>query len=136
MNTIEISCAQPLEWLQICLDGDCVIEGTTVTALSAQFDRPLPTRVQAQFRPFGVRPWVRYNGFLLNYWLANIMLYDHMLELEITPSFYQDYKQRDIDGRLAHVTAEERTMDNLYDKYIGTNNLYPELVREIRDLLA
>lgn len=135
MNRVEIASATPMEWVRISVAGNVCTEMHDTCSAMAAIDQS-PAVITAEFRPFGIRPWVRYNNFLLNHWLANIQLYDHMLEFSVSEDFYDLYKQRDIQGRMAHVTGTDTAAENLHDKYIGINNLYPELVREIRDLLA
>ena len=135
MNHIEVSHKPELQWIKISENGVCRVEQTHCENLSVELSTELPVIITVEFQPYGIRPMIRYNGFLLNYWLADIMLYDHLAEFTVTESFYIDYKNKDIQGRLAHLSAEEHMMDNLYDKYIGVNNLYPELVQEIKDLL-
>ena len=134
MNSIEIAHTQPLELIKIYVNQELVAEGTDVASLVGNFDQ-LPAKIDVEFRPYGITPVVRFNNFMLNYWLADVLLQDHKLEFTIGENFYQDYKNKDIDGRLAHLSIEEKSAENMYDKYIGINNLYPELVKEIKDLL-
>jgi hypothetical protein len=135
MNRVEIASATPMEWVRITVAGENCVESRDTYSIVATIDQ-LPAVITAEFKPFGIRPWVRYNNFLLNHWLAQIKDYDHMLEFTITKDFYNLYRQQDIQGRLAHLSGQETAEKNLHDKYIGINNLYPELVKEIQDLLA
>lgn len=135
MNLVEIFHAQPMEWVRITIDDRVVVEHENVTTATGTVDQ-LPAQIRAEFRPFGLRPQVRYCGFLLDPWLANIQVYDHQLEFTVGDDFYRDYRDKDIQGRMAHVSGDPANTENLHDKYIGINNLYPELVAEIRDLLA
>ena len=45
------------------------------------------------------------------------------------------YKNKDINGRIAHLSDDQKNIDHFYDKYIGINNLHPELVTEIKELI-
>lgn len=136
MSTLEISHTEPLKFIRIYVNQELIAECYDSTELIATFDQTLPAKIEVEFQPFKIKPIVRYNNFMLNYWLTNILLYDHKLEFDVTDNFYQAYKDKDIEGRLAHLSAEEKALDNLYDKYIGVNNLYPELVAEIKELIS
>lgn len=136
MSTIEIAHTHPLKFIRVYANQQLIAECYEQSNLVLSFDQPLPVKLEVEFQPFKIKPIVRYNNFMLNYWLANIMLYDHKLEFTISENFYHDYKNKDIEGRLSHLSVEEKSMDNFYDKYIGTNNLYPELVEEIKTLIS
>ena len=134
MNTVEVSYNQPLESVKIFVNQTLVAESADTAVLTGTVDC-LPAGVEVEFKPYGIKPVVRFNDYMLNYWLANVLVQDHKLEFTISKNFYKDYKNKDIAGRLAHLTIEEKSAENMYDKYIGINNLYPELVKEIKEFL-
>jgi len=134
MNTIEVSHTQSLESIKIFVNQTLVAASANTAVLTGTVDR-LPAVVEVEFKPYGVKPVVRFNNYMLNYWLADVLVQDHKLEFTIGENFYKDYKNKDIAGRLAHLTIEEKSAENMYDKYIGINNLYPELVKEIKEFL-
>ena len=78
---------------------------------------------------------MRVDNFLLDYWLANIKLWDHQLEFNISKTFYGDYKNKNIDGRIASLTKEQQNIEHFWDKYIGIDNLHPDLVDKIKNLI-
>jgi hypothetical protein len=135
MNSIEIAYSAPFDNIKIFVNQTLVAEDNNVVIISSTFDYKLPAMVEVEFTPFKIKPIVRFNNFMLNYWLADILLQDHKLEFNIGKNFYQDYKNKDISGRIAHLSVEEKSLENMYDKYIGINNLYPDLVKETKELL-
>lgn len=136
MNSIEISHSAPFDNIKIFVNQTLVADSDNANTIASVFDHELPVKIEVQFTPFKIKPVVRLNNFMLNYWLADILLQDHKLEFNVGKNFYQDYKNKDISGRIAHLSAEEKSLENIYDKYIGINNLYPELVKETKELLA
>jgi len=64
------------------------------------------------------------------------MLYDHQLEFDVDIGFFQKYRQKNLQGRIDSLTEDQKKMDHFWDKYIGINNLHPELVQEIQDLIT
>ena len=71
----------------------------------------------------------------MDYWLADVKQQDHQLELDIDADFLNRYSIKDRKGRLDSLSPEQKQTDHYLDKYIGINNLYPELIQEIQDLL-
>ena len=135
MNMFEISHASGFDQVIISINGVVQLQSHSVN--TAQLVLPCDTAdIQVQFWPFKIKPLIRYNGFLLNYWLADIVLQDHQLQLNIDSNFYQTYHTKDLQGRANYLSEEQKQSDHYYDKYIGVNNLYPELVQEIKQLIS
>jgi len=130
MHLVEIANNNIFEYVKIFVNGELVAKDNNVQLLIAKFDYNLPLVIDIEFAPFGIKPIVRFNNFLLNYWLADILLQDHKLSFTVTEHFYTDYKNKDIQGRLAHLK------ENVLDKYVGINNLYPTLVDSIKNLIT
>ena len=136
INHLEISHTSPLDFIKVYVNNNLIAECYNQSELVANFEYNSTLAIKVEFSPFKIKPVVRYKNFMLNYWLADILLYDHKLEFTITDKFYEQYKNKDIEGRLAHLSVEEKNLDNMYDKYIGINNLYPDLVAEIKNLIS
>jgi hypothetical protein len=136
MQLIEIANNNIFEYVKIFVNGELIAKDNDVPSLIAKFDCKLPVVIDMEFSPFGIKPIVRFNNFLLNYWLADILLQDHKLSFTVTEHFYNDYKNKDIQGRLTHLNTEEKSTENVLDKYVGINNLYPTLVDSIKNLIT
>lgn len=131
MNWVEIFSPTALEHIKISVNQQMVIEGHDCKILAGPVN-VLPALVEIQFRPFKIRPIVRYNNFMLDYWLADIKLFDHELKFTVTDTFFQDYKNKNIQGRIDSLGQAQKDSDHFWDKYIGINNLHPALVQEIK----
>ncbi len=84
---------------------------------------------------WGIKPIIRINNFLLNTYLANITLYDHMFSFEFNDSFYENYKNKNLTSIQDAVPANKKN-DHLYiDKHFGIDNFNENLVYEIKTIL-
>jgi hypothetical protein len=135
MNTIEIAHATNFDLVKIYLNTELVTEQSNCTSVTVDIALKYPFTVTVEFFPFKIKPIVRYNNFMLDYWLANIALQDHKLDLIITETFYQDYKNKNINGRIASLSLDQQNIEHFWDKYIGINNLHPDLTNEVKHLI-
>jgi hypothetical protein len=135
MSVFEISHASGFDQVIISINGVAQLQAQSVTTAQSIIECDV-ANIQVQFWPFKIKPLVRYNGFLLDYWLANVALQDHQLHLSIDSNFYQLYHAKDLQGRANYLTQEQKQSDHYYDKYIGVNNLYPDLLQEIKQLIS
>jgi hypothetical protein len=136
MNTIEVVNSSPVHFFRIYVNNQLIAEQYECKTLTAHFDTALPVDVTVEFQPFQIKPIIRFNNFMLDYWLANVLLEDHRAMFSITDTFFQDYKDKNIQGRINYLTEEQKSVEHFYDKYIGVNNLHPELVDEIKKLIT
>jgi hypothetical protein len=134
MNYLEISLRHNIEQIKIIANNQLISEAYDCSTLTAVIDT-LPAVVEVEFRPFKIKPIVRYNNFMLDYWLANIQLFDHKLEFTITDEFFQDYKNKNMQGRIDSLSESQKGVDHYWDKYIGINNLHPDIVQQIKKLI-
>lgn len=135
MNTVEVEYPAGFELAKIYISTELAVERRDCRHVEFSFDNELPVVVAVDFFPFKIKPIVRFNGFLLDYWLAGIQLWDHRLEFTVSKTFYQDYKDKNIAGRIASLPADQQSVEHFWDKFIGINNLHPELVEEIKKLI-
>lgn len=135
MNTLEIEYCQELENLHIICNGESINQSHNCKSLTADI-KCLPANIIVEFKPLKIKPLVRYNGFLLDYWLANITQYDHQLKFVLTETFCQDYKNKNIQGRIDSLNLTQKSSEDVWDKYIGINNPHHDLVQEIRRYIA
>ena len=135
MHTIEIEHINQLDYVKIYINTDLVAENINCKKIVVAITNPPPIQVAIEFFPFKIKPIVRVDNFLLDYWLANIKLWDHQLEFNISKTFYEDYKNKNIDGRIASLTKEQQNIEHFWDKYIGIDNLNPDLVDKIKNLI-
>lgn len=135
MNTIEVAHTTKFDYVKIYVNTELLIEQYNCASVACDINCKFPFIVSVEFFPFKIKPIVRYNNFMLDYWLADIYLQDHKLELTIKETFYQDYKNKNINGRIASLPPEQQNIEHFWDKYIGINNLHPDLTNEVKYLI-
>ncbi len=136
MNTIEITNITPFEFVKVFINNNLVNETYGLSSVLITFDTGLPANVEIEFKPHKVKPIVRYNNIMLDYWLANVLLQDHKIQLTITDTFFQDYKNKNIEGRISSLPPEQKDVEHFHDKYIGINNQHQDLVDQIKNLIT
>lgn len=136
MNTIEIAHTAPFEFVKFFINNQLVSETYNTDNASIVFADALPVNLEIEFKPHKIKPIVRYNNIMLDYWLANILLQDHKIQMDITDTFFQDYKNKNIEGRIASLPPEQKNVEHFHDKYIGINNQHQDLVDQIKSLIA
>ena len=124
-----------LQEIDIIAQGQTVARCTDCSEISTDLTVYKPVKIIVQFKPYGIKPLLRVDGFLIDYWLADVFQQDHQIELELQPDFFERYRSRDRQGRLDSLSDQQKNIDHYLDKYIGTDNLYPDLLVEIRNLL-
>jgi hypothetical protein len=77
---------------------------------------------------------VRIDGILVNYGLAKITPWDHMLEFDYKSDFFHDYMNNIIDNKMKHFGITSRNCDR-YIASIGIGSDCHEIVQEIYDIL-
>jgi hypothetical protein len=131
MNYIEVALHNNIEHIKIIANHQLISEAYDCSIHTAVIDT-LPAVIEVEFWPFKIKPIVRYNNFMLDYWLANIQLFDHKLEFTVTDTFFQDYKNKNMQGRIDSLSESQKGVDHYWDKYIGINNLHPDIVQQIK----
>jgi hypothetical protein len=84
------------------------------------------------FEPWKIIPIVRIDGHLLDYWNADILKFDHMIQLRWDDQFYNRYQARIVDAKIEFLNL---TTQEDIDKYVGINNLNPDLLESIKKIL-
>lgn len=119
-----------LDHSRLSLD-DCVIEPEQehVWTVDAQ---SLPGTIEIFFQPFGLRPKLRIEGFLLNPWFLGAEIYDHMIKFVLHPDWAQ--RIHDLDLQERERSLGENLDDITKDLKIG-RSLHGDLVEELKNLL-
>jgi hypothetical protein len=134
MNSVEILHKQ-FDEVKIYVNQKLLAQDQHCDSLKATFDQLLPVQIDIEFWPFKIKPIVRYNDFMLDYWLANILLQDHKLTLTVPDSFFSDYRNKNIQGRVDSLSETQRNSEHFFDQYVGVNNGYPAIIQEIKTTL-
>ena len=96
---------------------------------------PSDSKISLWFMPWKIKPLVRVDGCLVNYALANICQYDHMLELVVNDDFFDQYHQADIDSRVHSIFNGKPVDRQLFDLVVGHGKSHCELVKQIKEAL-
>lgn len=97
-----------------------------------KFDIPiLPSHLQIYIEPFKIVPIVRINKIAVNYGLAKIVPWDHMLEMTLEKDFFKKYFDEIIDAKKNYLDISKKEMLTklgLDDKHNLVNKIKKELV--------
>jgi hypothetical protein len=132
---VEISHRTPFQSIKILVNNKVVIEQQNTRSVTVTCDS-IPASVSVEFSPFKISPTVRINDFMVNYWLADLHKQDHKLDFTLDDNFFSNYKSKDIQSRMGYLTSDQQKIAHFQDKYVGVNNLHPELVDKIKSLLT
>jgi hypothetical protein len=88
--------------------------------------------VNIYYEPFKIDLLLRINGFLVNFWLGNISVQDHCLTFDLTEQFYDQYQQKDFEGRISSLGPNPSPLS--IDRVIG-RNFHQDLVNNIKNNL-
>ena len=89
------------------LVNDEIIEKTG-SAKEHTFTVPvLPCHVKIHINPYKIKPVIRIDGILVNYGLAEITPWDHMLEFKLESDFFDKYFKNIIDSKLKYLAIGE-----------------------------
>lgn len=72
------------------------------------------------FEPWGIDPILRINGFLINKWLGNVEMQSHCLQFSINQDFIKYYREKDLQGRIDSLGANNRNVT--IDRVIGRSS--------------
>jgi hypothetical protein len=92
-------------------------------------------RLKIYITPFKIQPLIRFDGHLVNYGLAKILPWDHMLEFEVSDDYLDNYFKEIIGAKEKYLSVTGQNIPSNMENYVGINNENPELVAQIKDLL-
>ena len=67
----------------------------------------LPCHIKIYIKPYKTRPSVRINEILVNYGLAQITPWDHMIELKLDKNFFESYFNRIIQSKMDYLKVSK-----------------------------
>jgi len=85
--------------------------------------------IEIYFEPWKIKPLVRINNHLIDYWTAGVQQFDHMVRLYWDHGFYQRYFDKIMQGKMH--TLKITTQEDV-DYFLGINNANEDIVAEIR----
>jgi hypothetical protein len=91
--------------------------------------------IQIKINPWKIKPLVRFDGHLVNYGLAKITPWDHMLEFRLYEDHVERYFKSIIDAKEKYLSRTGQNIPTNMDSYVGVNNSHNEIVSEIKALI-
>ena len=95
----------------------------------------LPAKLKIYITPYKIQPLIRFDGHLVNYGLAKIKPWDHMLEFTVHEDYLDLYFKEIIEAKRQYLSATGQNIPANMENYVGVNNANPELVSQIKDLI-
>ena len=95
----------------------------------------LPANLRIYIEPYRIKPLIRFDGHLVNYGLAKIKPWDHMLEFTVHENYLDLYFKEIIEAKRQYLSATGQNIPSNMENYVGVNNENPELVSKIKDLI-
>lgn len=68
----------------------------------------LPSHVKINIQPFKIKPIVRIDGIMVNYGLAEITPWNHMLEFKLDVDFFNRYFAKIVDSKVKYLNLEKQ----------------------------
>jgi hypothetical protein len=88
----------------------------------------LPCHVKIRIQPYKIKPIVRIDDIMVNYGLAEITPWDHMLEFKLDMDFFDRYFANIVESKIKYLNLEKSEAH----KRIGHDDL-SDLVRQIEE---
>jgi hypothetical protein len=88
--------------------------------------------IQIFFEPWKIKPLLRVNDHLIDYWLADVLQFDHMIQFSWTKDFYSRYQAKNIQSKIDYLGI---TKQEDIDYYLGINNSHLDIVEQIKKYL-
>ena len=95
----------------------------------------LPAKLKIYIEPYRIQPLVRFDGHLVNYGLAKIKPWDHMLEFTVHEDYLDRYFKAIIEAKREYLSTTGQNIPTNMENYVGVNNSNPELVSQIKELI-
>ena len=95
----------------------------------------LPANLRIYIEPYRIKPLIRFDRHLVNYGLAKIKPWDHMLEFTVHENYLELYFKEIIEAKRQYLSATGQNIPANMENYVGVNNENPELVSKIKDLI-
>lgn len=91
----------------------------------------LPAHCKIEITPWKIKPLVRFNNQLVNYGLAGITPWDHMLEFKLNENFLKKYFKNIISNKKKYLERTGQNVPDNMENYVGINNEHKEIINQI-----
>lgn len=90
----------------------------------------LPAQCNIEIKPWKLKPLIRFDGQLVNYGLAKITPWDHMLEFTIPKDFLSFYFSNVLKSKKKYLQIES---EKQFLEHIGLDTKNKKIVNEIKN---
>ena len=94
------------------------------------------TSIEVWFWPWSVKPLLRVNGHLVDFSLAKVDQFDHMLKFNLTKDFFNLYGQELVNSRIESQFKNGVVDKDVYDSVVGFGQHHHDLVEKIKQRLV
>jgi|TARA_B110001454_G_C12713422_1_gene431615 hypothetical protein len=116
-------------------ENDILIKKTSNNKHHKFIVTQLPCNIKIKINPWKIRPLIRIDEHLVNYGLAKITPWDHMIELNLEKNYTDIYFKNIIQAKRDYLSKTEQNIPDNMESYVGVNNEYKELVGQIKELI-
>ena len=95
----------------------------------------MPADLKIYIKPYKIQPLIRFDGHLVNYGLAKIKPWDHMLEFSVHENYLDAYFQEIIEAKKKYLMNTGQNIPSNMENYVGVNNENLELISMIKELI-
>jgi len=117
----------------------CEVNGKTVKHKLIKdnyyFSAPDDSQVNVYFEPWKIEPIVRFNHHMVNYALAEINQYNHMLEFSVDVNYLERYFANQIKYKKEFLNITDDNKSLLMDQFVGVEVDYSEIEQLIDNKL-
>ena len=91
--------------------------------------------IKIKITPWKLQPDIRFDGHLVNYGLAEITPWDHMLEFKLEENYEVKYFKNIIKAKKLYLSNTGQNIPDNIESYVGVNNAHTDLVDQIKQLI-
>ena len=88
----------------------------------------IPAHIKIEINPWRIQPIVRINNIMVNYGLAKITPWDHMLEFRISENFEEEYFHSIVQSKKEYLKIN----DDEVKKIMGLDNVHTNMIEKIK----
>jgi hypothetical protein len=121
-----------LQRTRLFVNGQQLIDVDIDKKWNTVLDIRQSTKIELWFWPWKIKPLLRLNGHLLDYSLARVSQYDHMLCFDIDKNYFKNYGLALVQSRVESQFKGGAVDENIYDAVIGHGRRHLDLIDKIK----
>ena len=118
-----------LESATLCINQSRIDCTATDSVCAWEINDPVED-ITIEFKPFGIVPKFWLNGFLINFWLGDVLQQNHALSVNIGTDFFERYSLKERQGRIDSLGSDPSPI--VVDRNIG-RNLHTDVLEKLKN---